>query len=221
MFSPRLHHPRAQDVAVNYINTGKGLPILFECHVGAIDRGCPLSFMSQFPGEDEILIPAMSFIEVTGSPSTMDTLNKGPVTVYPAHINCNLKALTIDQIEERRRDELLAQHPYIVAEFDRDVQAIQDQLERKNRSKWEVSNIAQAGKTALKEQGKAFLAKGPAWYHLAFFCSCPSLGQQHLSQLRGSQLPGVVHCGAGAACLYLKCDCSQVQRRRKLYTVGV
>ena len=48
---------RAQDVSVDYIDAEKGLPILFEFAVGGIDRGCPLSFVSQFPGEDEILIP--------------------------------------------------------------------------------------------------------------------------------------------------------------------
>ena len=202
-------------MAVSYIDTEKGLPILFECTVGAIDRGCPLSFMSQFPGEDEILIPAMSFIEVTGSPFTMDT-KKGPVTVYPASINCNLNSLTIDQIEARRRDELLAQHPYLVAEFDRDVPAIQELLQRKDGSKWEVRHFAQAGKTALEEQGKTLLAKGPAWYHLAFFCSCPSLGQHHLPQLRGSQWAGVVRCRCGAGVAW--CWCSMLVSEMRLFT---
>ena len=41
-------------------------------------------------------------LEVTGEPWTMDT-DKGPVTVFPARINCNLKGQTMEEIEARRR----------------------------------------------------------------------------------------------------------------------
>ena len=109
-----------KDVAVSYIDTEKGLPILFEFEVGSIDRGAPISFLSQFPGEDEILIPPMSFLEVTGEPFTMD-VGTAQVTVYPARINCNLKGQTMEQIEARRCTDLLAQEPYLMQEFRRDV----------------------------------------------------------------------------------------------------
>jgi hypothetical protein len=92
-----------REVAVSYIG-GKALGVLFECELGDIDRGCPLSFISQFPGEDEILIPAMSYLEITGNPYVMET-SKGSsvfVTVYPARINCNQKSQTIEEIEARR-----------------------------------------------------------------------------------------------------------------------
>jgi len=163
---------RAQDVSVSYINTEKGLPILFEFAVGGIDRGCPLSFLSQFPGEDEILIPPFSYLEVTGAPFSMDT-EKGVVTVYPARINCNLKARTIDEIESSRRDELLAQHPYLVAEFERDVPAVQEMLLKKNRGKWELGNIFGAHRRKLDDLGKTLRAKEAAWYLLYCLRVCP------------------------------------------------
>ena len=84
------------------------------------------------------------------------------VTVYPARINCNLKARTIDQIESSRRDELLAQHPYVVAEFERDVPAVEDMLSEKNGSKWEVMTMRDSGRRELEDLGKAFHEKGPA-----------------------------------------------------------
>ena len=43
-----------REVAVSYIDTMKGLPILFEFDVGSIDRGAPLSFLSQYPSEVRI-----------------------------------------------------------------------------------------------------------------------------------------------------------------------
>ena len=156
---------RAQDVSVDYIDAEKGLPILFEFEVSAIDRGCPLSFLSQFPGEDEILIPPFSYLEVTGSPFSMDT-EKGVVTVYPARINCNFQARTIDQIESSRRDELLAQHPYLVAEFERDVPAVCGMLRNENSGKWELGNILGAGRRQLDDLGKTLRVKEVAWYLL-------------------------------------------------------
>ena len=162
--------------AVEYIDAEKGLPILFEFDVGAIDRGCPLSSLSQFPGEDEILIPPFSYLEVTGAPFSMDT-KKGVVTVYPARINCNLKARTIDEIQSSRRDELLAQHPYLVAEFKRDVPAVKEMLEEKNMGilsgKWELGGILEAGRRQLDDLGKTLRVKEVAWYLLYCLRVCP------------------------------------------------
>ena len=82
-----------REVAVSYINE-KDLPILFECEVDDLNRGCPLAFVSQFPAEDEVLIPAMSYIEMTGNPYVMETSKDSSafVTVYPGRIHCNQKS---------------------------------------------------------------------------------------------------------------------------------
>ena len=80
-------------MAVSYIG-GKEMPVLFECELDDINRGCSLSVLSIYPVEDEILIPAMSYLEITGKPYVMET-GKGSglfVTVYPGRINCNLKS---------------------------------------------------------------------------------------------------------------------------------
>jgi len=81
-----------REVAVSYIK-GKN-PILFECELDDINRGCPLSFLSQYPGEEEILVPAMSYLELIGKPYVMETsAGSGAfVTVYPARIHCNQKS---------------------------------------------------------------------------------------------------------------------------------
>ena len=42
-----------------------------------------MSFLSQYPGEDEVLIPPLSYLEVVGEPFAIDTASKGKVTVYP------------------------------------------------------------------------------------------------------------------------------------------
>jgi len=87
--------------------------------VGDIDRGTSLSLISQFPGEDEILVPPFSYVEVTGDSFVMKT-KKGKVTVYPARINCNLKSQTIEEIQSRRQTDLVAMAPYLELERKRD-----------------------------------------------------------------------------------------------------
>ena len=91
---------------MSYIK-GKKLPILFECELDDINRGCPLSFVSQFPGEDEILVPAMSYLELIGKPYVMETSEGSGafVTVYPARIHCNQKSQVLHL---SRRHDLVA-----------------------------------------------------------------------------------------------------------------
>ena len=76
------------------------LPVLFQFEVGDIDRGASLSFLSQYPNEDEILIPPLSYLEVTGEPF-LEPTEKGEVWVYPARINCNLKSQVLLREMER------------------------------------------------------------------------------------------------------------------------
>ena len=85
-------------VAVSYLG-GKAMPVLFLFDVGDIDRCASLSFLSQYPNEDEVLIPTLSYLEVTGEPFFMNT-DKGEVTVYPARIKCNLKSMVSKCLRE-------------------------------------------------------------------------------------------------------------------------
>ena len=91
------------EVAITYLD-GKALPVIFKIQLGDIDRGCPISFISQYPKEEELLIPAMSNIEITGSSYLIDT-KFGRVSVYPARVNCNLKSMTLEEIHQRRQQE--------------------------------------------------------------------------------------------------------------------
>ena len=83
-------------------------PILFEYELDDINRGCPLSFVSQFPGEEEILVPATSYLELIGKSYVMEASEGSGafVTVYPARIHCNQKSqvlpLTLLRIQRLR-----------------------------------------------------------------------------------------------------------------------
>ena len=116
------------EVAVSYISSEKGLPIVFEFDVGYVDRGSTVSFLSQFPGEDEVLIPALSFLEIVGEPYFQQTV-KGNVTIYPARINCNLKSQTVEEIQARRKHEIVDLMPYLLHDLERDFSALTEALQ--------------------------------------------------------------------------------------------
>jgi hypothetical protein len=69
---------------------------LFVIQLGQVDRGATLSWISQFPLEEEVLLPPLSNLEVVGEPveiQTMagDPLTMGTVRVVKLRLNVNLK----------------------------------------------------------------------------------------------------------------------------------
>jgi hypothetical protein len=90
-----------RNVAIQYTKGKDGthqLPTIFEIEVGQVDRGAPLSWVSQYPGEQEVLMPPLSNLEVVDEPR-MD----GDIMVIRLRINVNNKSLTIGQLEARRQ----------------------------------------------------------------------------------------------------------------------
>ena len=110
---------------------GKALPIMFEFAMGDIDRGASISFISQYPGEDEILIPPLSYLEVTGEPFIENT-EKGNITVFPGRISCNVKSQTIQEIETKRHHDLVAMMPYLYNDLCRDLDVLSKLMQENN-----------------------------------------------------------------------------------------
>ena len=53
-----------RDVALAYAAQGSG--ILFEIHMGLVDRGAQLGWLSQYPTESEILFAPLTTMEIVG-----------------------------------------------------------------------------------------------------------------------------------------------------------
>ena len=68
---------------------------VFEIQQGLIDRGCDLSWLSQYPFESEILFAPLTGIEVLG------TRVDGSVLVVVLRPTTNQNAATIDQVISR------------------------------------------------------------------------------------------------------------------------
>ena len=69
--------------------------IVFEIHQGLVDRGCDLSWLSQYPFEREILFAPLTGVEV------LSTRFDGSVQVFVLRPTTNQKAATIDQVVSR------------------------------------------------------------------------------------------------------------------------
>jgi hypothetical protein len=80
-------------VALNYAKAEGKPSVVFEMRMGMIDRGAPLGWCSQFPGEEEILFAPLTGLEVVGTPKVEDS-----AIIVELRLNCNLHDLTIEQI---------------------------------------------------------------------------------------------------------------------------
>ena len=87
-----------RSVAMQYSGADKKRGTVFEILVGRVDLGADLSELSQYPGEKEMLFPPLTFLEVVGEPRV-----EGSVVVFMLRANMNLKCLTLEQLEERRK----------------------------------------------------------------------------------------------------------------------
>jgi len=113
-------------VAVQY--AGEKTPTLFTIEIGAVDRGASLQTLSQYPLENEILFPPLSFMEVTGG----TRMEVGPggkmVRVVSLSVNSNQTCGTIDQMLDSRR----RLHVAMLENYDLEIQgALQGKLDSK------------------------------------------------------------------------------------------
>jgi NLR family CARD domain-containing protein 3 len=92
-----------QNVAMQYSGVKQQRGTVFEISVGRVDMGADISWLSQYPKEEEILFPPLTCLEVVGEPRVEEN-----VIVFPLSANMNLKGLTLEQLVERRKQLHLA-----------------------------------------------------------------------------------------------------------------
>ncbi len=104
----------ARAVAMHYID-GRDLPTVCCIQVSAVSKGASLSHISQFPGEDEVLMPPGSFLEVVGRPRVVQLVNGKSVLEIPMQISCP-KTATIEQTRASRKTSLLSMVDHLLLE---------------------------------------------------------------------------------------------------------
>ena len=110
---------RDRDVALQYLGKGK-MPVIFEIEVSQVDRGASLQWLSQYPGEAEVLLPPLSNLEVTQDPKIL--MHKGKaVLVFPMQLNVNLKIMKREELEHSRKSQHMASVRNTCLELTRDL----------------------------------------------------------------------------------------------------
>jgi hypothetical protein len=105
-------------VAMHYI-VGLDLPTVCCIQVSAVSKGASLSNILQFPGEDEVLMPPGSFLEVVGRPRVVQLENCKSILEIPMQISCP-KTATIEQTRASRKTSLLSMVDHLLLEIHRE-----------------------------------------------------------------------------------------------------
>jgi len=96
----------ARDTAIMYSGLRDKRATLFEIQAGRVDVGANIKFLSQYPGEEEYLMPPLSCLEVAGNPwvdKVFDGKSFSELVVLPMRVNVNLKSATTDDLLRRRK----------------------------------------------------------------------------------------------------------------------
>lgn len=116
-------------VALNYsTSTDLRRASLFEIEVDQINRGACISWLSQFPMEEEVLIPPLSNLEVVGDPrcvvfqsNASGCLVDVSVVVIPLRLSVNLRSKTIEELITNRKGLHIATVENLIAETRREL----------------------------------------------------------------------------------------------------
>ena len=83
---------------VAQLYAGSDRSSIFEIEVGEIDRGADISEFSQYPQEQEHVIPPLSHFEI------VRVRREGNVNCYQLKLNVNLRALTLAELRSARKN---------------------------------------------------------------------------------------------------------------------
>ena len=130
----------AREVAINYACAcGREMATLFCIQVDAVNKGACISHVSQFPEEEEVLMPPGSYLEVVGEPKVeyLD-VSRPPVLMFVLQISCP-QTTTIEMYRTSRKNNLLAMARYAQLEILRDLGALSRDDRVVQRAKVDVS----------------------------------------------------------------------------------
>ena len=100
-----------REVAMSYAASGGDkMGIVFEVQMGMVNRGANLSWLSQYPHEQEILFGPLTGIEV------LRVRIEGSVVVIECGLSINLSSLTLEQVLGKRKKLLSDMGTAMVAE---------------------------------------------------------------------------------------------------------
>ena len=84
----------------------QGCSFFMEAELGQVDRGADISWLSEFPHEQEIVFPALSNIEFIGK-AYREVTAEGFILVFKIRISANSRGYTLEEIRETPKVQFL------------------------------------------------------------------------------------------------------------------
>ena len=106
---------RKRETAIFYAKTNEAevASTVLEAQMGMVDRGANIDFLSQFPGEGEILYGPLTGMEVRS------TRVEGSTLVIVVDMSVNQKSLTLEEVVSKRRKVVMDMDANVLADFTR------------------------------------------------------------------------------------------------------
>ena len=106
---------RKRETAIFYAKADKAevASTVLEAQMGMVDRGANIDFLSQFPGEGEILYGPLMGMEVRSTRVERSTL------VIVVAMSVNQKSLTLEEVVSKRRKVVMDMDANVLADFTR------------------------------------------------------------------------------------------------------
>lgn len=93
------------DVALEYSGAAKGLAgTVLAIEMSEVDQGAVIKEFSQYPGEEEILWNACSYMEALKGKEELKLTEWGPVKVMHIKMNASGRAMTVEELEAQRKN---------------------------------------------------------------------------------------------------------------------
>jgi len=142
------------------VNDGNPSPKLLVFRTTSVDRGASIKAFSQYPDEDEFLFVPCSFIEKTLQPYMEKSKSGRLVPAYHVIVNVNLKALTLDQLQEEKKGFHTAAFNHLIWDIETDLKDAARQvdpkvrLEQENKQEQRLLSFLKKDRAALTQQAR-------------------------------------------------------------------
>jgi hypothetical protein len=189
-----------REVAISYSKPGREnkCSMVFEIQMGMIDRGAEMSWVSQYPTEEEILFQPLTGVEVFDEPRVEQTAS-GRVIFVPLRLSCNQSnQATVEEVIGKQKKSHLQSIDDLIREFQAHQvpeSCLADMLQNKENKLhteplWfnDADNFLESTKALIDLQKGVYstaVTKPEAWCeegHEATGLSCALIFGQHLKQ---------------------------------------
>lgn len=170
---------KSLDVALEYSGAkSSAWGTVLAMEISEVDQGAVLEDFSQYPGEEETLWNAYSYMEPLRGKEHIIITDSGPVKLVPIKMNANGRALTVEELEHRRKTIVTSMLEFIQGDNIRALQQTWHDKNFKEKLTREVTggeangeadarqrNFLQIAMRGGEEMVENFRQLDPSWFH--------------------------------------------------------